>query len=493
MRAGAALSIALLWPTLALGRKASRRSICEEKGTAQVGVPPVEAAACAGGTCERRLPSLPGDQQDDAATARYLRTCREYGIKPSADVLNRLELGLGDFLIQPTGEEKFGNLDFRAFVKLLEDEGGKNLRGLAKLDLSRSTLSTSSILLVARMIRHPQCCVESLDISYQEVGPTGILALADAIQETQTVRVLRMHSCALGDEGGQVLAKLIRNRSAHTFEEIDIQNNFIDFETCTELDQLARDQHIKLSLSGNRVHDEVINSVTHGIGEIFVVLGSFILALDVSHKPRYYKFACAAYCISLNVLYLSSTLFHAFFALGHTTVYIFGVLDYSGIFLLIAGSYSPFLLILFPREAWAQAFFVGMWTVAFLGISMAAFYRGPFATPMRLSLFLTMGWAVVFVGGRIVRELGLRGTTLLVAGGVLYTAGVPWFVRNRHTLGWPDHGIWHLFVMAASLTHFLCIYWYVASRPATVGTASDKAQALLHGSDSDSEGDALKP
>mmetsp|Transcript_118978 Transcript_118978/g.379397 ORF Transcript_118978/g.379397 Transcript_118978/m.379397 type:complete len:497 (-) Transcript_118978:175-1665(-) len=415
------------------------------------------------GLHSRWLPaySSPSAFDEDPASEMYMSTCKEYGIQPNTDVLNRLQLGIGDIVIMPTEKDSFGDLSLRALVKLLLYGEGEKFHNVHKLDVSRCRLGPSSMFLIASLIRHPSSCLRTLDVSYQDVGYEGFSALASAIRVTGTMTRLLMHQAGLGDEGGQVLAELLRNSSSTEFREIDVQNNFIAPPTCTELVDLASERHIKLWLGGNRVADEICNAVTHLFGEIFAAIGTVFMCRRLSKKPAYYFAPAAIYCASMNVLFISSTLFHAFFALGEETVYIFSILDYSGIFFLIAGSYSPFLGILFHNEFWARALLTGMWVVAVAGIMTAAFYTGPGQTPLRLTLFLTMGWSTMVCIHRIAQKIGRDGMLLMVGGGILYTAGVPWFVRNRHTMGFPDHAIWHIFVVLASLCHYCCIFFFV--------------------------------
>ncbi|CAE8632870.1 unnamed protein product [Polarella glacialis] len=201
----------------------------------------------------------------------------------------------------------------------------------------------------------------------------------------------------------------------------------------------------------------------------------------VRHKEDYVIFYMAIYCLSLSIMYLSSTLYHSFFDLGHEVLHIFAVLDYTGIFLLIAGSYSPFLGILFHGETWAQLLLGAMWAVAITGMCSAAFYTGPHQQELRLVLYVGMGWTILTCIWPLTVKLGLHGTVLLFGGGVLYTAGLPWFVRKRHTFDIPDHTIWHLFVVAAIIVHYLCIYWYVAGEPKHVGDSIEDFEESIDG------------
>merc|ERR1712217_734305 len=88
---------------------------------------------------------------------------------------------------------------------------------------------------------------------------------------------------------------------------------------------------------------------------------------------------------------------------------------------------------------------------------------GPYAMPVRVSLYITMGWSVIVCIRPVARKLGCKAFSILFLGGVCYTGGVPWFVRNKHTYGVPDHTIWHLFVVAGSLCHYCVICVYVVT------------------------------
>jgi hemolysin III len=413
----------------------------------------------------------------------YLDSCSEYGLQPSPDVLNQLDVGLSSMSIRSS----FGNLDLRALVLLLLDRGGHYLSRLRSLDLSRAHLDASSMLLVAQLLLHPSCALETLDLSHQEVGLEGACAVGSAIRASRTLRDLRLAGCDLFDEGGQVMLDLLRNTSLQT---VDLQNNIIEFVTCQAILEVADERAIDVDLDGNRVFDEVFNAVTHLIGVGLGITGMVLLLLKVRNKPDYYKCSVAIYCVSATMLYLFSTLYHSFFALGRTTVEVFRTLDYCGIFLLISGTYTPLFVVLFHGEWWAKALIRGMWISSFLGISVAAFYRGPGETPLRLTFFLVMGWTCVAVIREIIRELGREGTLLLLGGGILYSAGVPFFVRGGHVWEIPDHSIWHLFVLAASTCHYFAIYWYVADRPVRKSSENRLDEAFVTAS-SDSSDDEI--
>ena len=141
------------------------------------------------------------------------------------------------------------------------------------------------------------------------------------------------------------------------------------------------------------------------------------------------------------------TVYDSFHAPGPTVVHVFSSLD-PAIHLLIAGSYTPFLGILFPGELWAKVVFSGMWGAASIGVMLTSFYHGPAKMPIKLVLHILMSWAAVSCLKEMLVKLNQEGAVLLIAGGVLYTIGVLWFVRNAQTCGIPDHTLWHIFGMS---------------------------------------------
>eukprot|EP00933_Yihiella_yeosuensis_P031533 TRINITY_DN25106_c0_g1_i9.p1 TRINITY_DN25106_c0_g1~~TRINITY_DN25106_c0_g1_i9.p1 ORF type:complete len:500 (-),score=37.79 TRINITY_DN25106_c0_g1_i9:389-1888(-) len=417
--------------------------------------------------------TAPGEFVGTPSIQNYIIACRENQIVPSADALITLHLHSPHMVIRTTDARPFGDLELWALARLLEDNNGEHLSSLRSLDLSSTSLGPSGVLLVASLLRHPKCRLRSVDISNQLFNQEVVLTrrFISAVSELKSLEKLHMHGCDLGSPGGEVLSKYLRTRTTSShLRFINLENNYIEFHTCLSLSQVAASQNVTLSLAGNNVEDEVFNATSHGFGAVLSIIGFVLLLKRVKHKPGHYTFAVVLYCTALNIMYLSSTLYHSFFALGRETVHIFKILDYSGIFLLIAGSYSPFLGILFHDELWASILLAFMWLIALTGIYTAAFYRGPNQQLLRLSLYIGMGWTVVVCIRPMALKLGRNGLCLLFVGGCLYTGGVPFFVRGNHTFGLPDHTIWHLFVVSASICHYLCIYWYVAGDPPKAGS-----------------------
>ena len=168
--------------------------------------------------------------------------------------------------------------------------------------------------------------------------------------------------------------------------------------------------------------------------------------------------SCAIYSVSLVTLFTCSTLYHSFFALQQTR-YIFEVFDKCAIYILIAGSYTPFITItMVPYFYLLVSMLVFIWALCFVGIFVE--YRYPTWKRKQifsLSMYLGMGWVAVVAPSDVVESVAPGATNLIVLGGVAYTAGVPFFLRDDFL----DHSIWHLFVLAGSVFHWAAVYFYV--------------------------------
>jgi hemolysin III len=162
----------------------------------------------------------------------------------------------------------------------------------------------------------------------------------------------------------------------------------------------------------------------------------------------------AIYGVTLVILYSASTLYHS---LRGRAKRIFKKLDHLSIYLLIAGSYTPFCLVTL-RGPWGWALFAIVWTLAAVGMLQEIKPRSE-ARVMSLVIYAVMGWIVLVAIEPLIAGLGMAGFIWLAAGGVLYTVGIVFYAFDKRFRHW--HGIWHLFVMAGSLAHFVAVLRYV--------------------------------
>jgi hemolysin III len=206
--------------------------------------------------------------------------------------------------------------------------------------------------------------------------------------------------------------------------------------------------------------EEIANAVSHGVGLVLAIAGLIgLVAVAARRGDPWTIVSSAVFGTTLVLLYTASTLYHA---IPHPKAKRFlRILDHSAIYLLIAGTYTPFTL--GPlRGPWGWALFGVVWTGAVAGViyKSVAIGRAPI---LSAALYVLMGWSVVFAFGPLVRTVAPAGVALLVAGGVAYTAGLAFFAWERLRYG---HFVWHLFVLAGSVCHYFAVLLYALPRPA---------------------------
>lgn len=207
------------------------------------------------------------------------------------------------------------------------------------------------------------------------------------------------------------------------------------------------------------LRQEIANSVTHGIGTALSVAGLTLLVVFASlHGSARHVVSVAVYGTTLVLLYLASTLYHAIQHEGAKRI--LKILDHVAIFLLIAGTYTPFTLISL-RGPWGWSLFGTVWGLATIGIVFKLFFTGKYK---RLStiVYLLMGWIIAVALRPLAMALPTRGLILLFLGGLAYSVGVIFYVQKERAY---SHAVWHLFVILGSLCHFFSVLFYVLPRP----------------------------
>jgi hemolysin III len=201
------------------------------------------------------------------------------------------------------------------------------------------------------------------------------------------------------------------------------------------------------------VGEEVIHALTHGLGLVASVGGLVTLvAAAWLRGDTWHIVGCSIFGATLVLLYAASTLYHG--ARSPRVKRFFQRLDHAAIFLLIAGTYTPFTLVSL-RGGWGWTLLVIVWGLAILGIVLeVAGHTRRFS----LALHLAMGWLGVIAAEPLVRSLHPDGLLLLALGGAAYTLGVVFYIWRRLPY---NHAVWHLFVMVGSLCHFACVLGYV--------------------------------
>lgn len=204
-----------------------------------------------------------------------------------------------------------------------------------------------------------------------------------------------------------------------------------------------------------RLSEILANAITHGVGAALAIAGAaYLIAVSTRGTARTVV-GCTVFAATLVLVYVCSTLYHS---LVRTRArHVFQVLDHAAIYLLIAGTYTPFTLI--ALKGWRGWTLFGVeWGLAAAGVVFKSLTMGRFEV-LSAVVYLIQGWLAVFVMGPLVGAIGSQGVAWLLAGGVAYTAGVVFFALDRIRY---FHAAWHIFVLAGSVAHYCAILWHVA-------------------------------
>ncbi len=201
--------------------------------------------------------------------------------------------------------------------------------------------------------------------------------------------------------------------------------------------------------------EEIANSVTHGVGMLLALAGLTLLVVFAALRgTAWHVVACAVYGTTLVLMFATSTLYHSL--PWPRTKAVLKVLDHSCIYLLIAGTYTPFLLVSM-RGPWGWSLFGVIWGLALAGVAFKTFSAGRYKLVSTL-IYIGMGWMVIVALQPFCQSLPRGGLLWLLAGGLLYTAGTVFYLVRRIPY---NHAIWHAFVLAGSLCHFFSVMLYV--------------------------------
>lgn len=201
--------------------------------------------------------------------------------------------------------------------------------------------------------------------------------------------------------------------------------------------------------------NEVANTVTHGIGAALAITALVLLIVyAVIYGDVWHVVSFSIFGSSLVLLYLASTLYHGF--QNPDVKRVLRIIDHSAIYLLIAGTYTPFMLVtLRGTRGWVM--FGIIWGLAVIGILYKAFFINKHVVISTL-FYLLMGWMIVFSVRGLIENLPLNGIILLAVGGLSYTLGMIFYAGRDKLL---RHAVWHLFVLGGSICHFFSIFYYV--------------------------------
>lgn len=200
--------------------------------------------------------------------------------------------------------------------------------------------------------------------------------------------------------------------------------------------------------------EEFLNAVTHGLGAILGIVALVLMLLKLNSAEGLQMFSVVTYALSIIILFTASTLYHS--VNNERRKHYFRIVDHISIYMLIAGTYTPVLLITLA-ESRGWPLFWTVWGIAAFGVVLKLFFTGKFEVFSTL-LYLVMGWLIVFDFSTLADIIGSDGILWLFAGGLFYTVGIVFYAIQKIPY---NHVIWHLFVLGGAISHFMMIYNYV--------------------------------
>ncbi|MCP5099311.1 MAG: hemolysin III family protein [Chloroflexi bacterium] len=201
--------------------------------------------------------------------------------------------------------------------------------------------------------------------------------------------------------------------------------------------------------------EEIANSITHGIGTGLAIAGlTLLVVLAAIYGDVWRVVSFSIYGSSLVILYLASTLYHSIQA--PKVKRILRIFDHASIYLLIAGSYTPFVLVSM-RGTLGWTLFGIVWGIALFGIIFKTLFIGRFEK-LATAGYVLMGWLIVFAFGEMLKSIPLGGVIWIIIGGIMYTVGVIFYAWQKLPY---NHAIWHLFVLSGSICHFFAVLFHV--------------------------------
>lgn len=207
--------------------------------------------------------------------------------------------------------------------------------------------------------------------------------------------------------------------------------------------------------------EELANSITHGLGLALSIAGFVVLVvLAVIRGGAWLIVSCAVYGSTLVCLYTASTLYHSL--RSGRAKRVFKILDHAAIYLLIAGTYTPFTLVNL-RGGWGWTLFGIVWGLAVAGVVFKLWFVDHFQI-LSTVIYLAMGWLAVIAAKPLFQRVPTGGLYWLLAGGVLYTIGIAFYACRKVPY---NHAIWHVFVLAGSICHYFAVVYSVILRPKT--------------------------
>ncbi len=201
--------------------------------------------------------------------------------------------------------------------------------------------------------------------------------------------------------------------------------------------------------------EELFHALTHGIGAVLSLVGFVVmLILSIRNGNPWVIAGVVVFGLACFAMYISSTLYHSF-PIGRIKRF-FRILDHTSIFLLISGTYTPFLLV-YMQNAWGWSLFAILWSLTLIGFVFKLFFTGKL-DKLATIVYVLMGWIAIVAIKPAIMYIPFQALMLMLAGGIFYTSGVMFYLWDKLPF---HHVIWHLFVLSGTLFHFIGILNFV--------------------------------
>ncbi|CAM9797160.1 unnamed protein product [Scytosiphon promiscuus] len=401
---------------------------------------------------------------DNESVQTYIRNCRTYDVPVDASVVISLKTEWD--VLQPT--KSFTEGCMLPLSGVLEDNKHikkLRLRGTGSKRRRSTAGAGNSNARILGQILAKNDTVDFLDLSNTGLDADGMRELCSALRSNSSLTDLNLSRNRFGEEGASLLEETLD--SAPALQSLDVRSNALGYTSIAKIQRRCccrpsgcRD--LSVEVDGNFVFEEVLNAGTHGVGFVMAIVGGFILMTEASleGKSAEHFWGCAIFSASLLFLYLASTLYHSFFMLPYVSS-LLCIADHCAIYILIAGSYTPFMLISMHGSGLGKAVIIAQWLCALVGclFSITSTYMKLKGTMyVELTLYLGLGLSVLLVWDSVLQEMHQGELMLIAGGGVAYVGGVIFFILGEKIPVF--HIVWHIFVMVASSLHWFAVFHY---------------------------------
>jgi len=392
----------------------------------------------------------------------YSKHCVNLGLIPDPSVMVSLQTGW----YHVTASNSFSLLPLlltiREHQKSFNDKGPLTSLRLCPTPDSDLRFSDPLTDANARSIRGIlELCdsLKELDLSGVGLGSKGVLEIGLGIKHSQSIQMARLRGNPRGF-AGFANPKVIKAVTDSDLLCLDISENHLDY-SILKLYHKNKKPSLLIVDHGNHLWEESLNTLTHAIGSLFSIVGSWVLLWNAYGQSRRKFYASLLYSFTVIFLFSSSAIYHSAYANKYLSD-ILHILDHCAIYLLIAGSYTPYCLIALEDIPMGVYVAIAEWCLAFFGIILTFTSKRikiPYKSTIELVLYIGMGHLVYVVWEDAITHVPTEAVELLKYGGYAYTSGVIFFLLDKyHPIG---HTIWHIFVLAGATFHYFGILLYV--------------------------------